>query len=303
MSRRLVETEASYIKHVKDNLLEFYKKLPVSTDMFHMQIKKCVELFWKYETIQDGIQSFYQAWVTKYVSDPDALSMIQSEVIPLLKNAKADGQYTSFQGPFKTLYEYIKSWFLETTRETGEPDVSHYEEDAVTALTDRVTVLEKTVTANRNENERKMKALLKELKDHSKEIAVLNLSEEDYAQGMKYIQLMFKALLEIKDPRRIDLQPVSEFEAYSNLGFTRLLQAMHIGIDDGEVFGVFANAVKKNATKDACRGWMRVLQRDASTIFLLIKRLRPILTTQEDEIMNNVEKQIHAFMYLFHISY
>ena len=181
--------------------------------------------------------------------------------------------------------------------------MSHHEEDAVTALTDRVTVLEKTVTANRNENERKMKALLKELKDHSKEIAVLNLSEEDYAQGMKYIQLMFKALLEIKDPNRIDEQPVSEFEAYSNLGFKRLLQSMGLGLSDGQFFGFFANAVKSNDTRDACRGWMRVLQRDASTIFLLIKRLRPILTTQEDDCMDKVVTQILAFMYLFHISY
>ena len=184
-----------------------------------------------------------------------------------------------------------------------QPGISHHVEDAVTALTDRVTALEKTVTANRSENERKMKALLKELKDHSKEIAVLNLSVEEYEQDMGYIQDMFKAILEIKDPRRIDLQTVSEFEAYNNLGFMRLLQAMKLVLTDGEFFGDFANAVKRKDARDACRGWMTVLKREASTIFFLINRLRPISSTQEDDSMDKVVRLIHAFMYLFHITY
>ena len=190
-----------------------------------------------------------------------------------------------------------------TTNEIGEHDISHHTEDASTALEDRVLTLEKIVTHNITENKRMMKELLDKLKEHSTEIAVLKLSEEDYEKGMGCIQDMFKALLEIKDPRRIDLQTVSEFEAYNNLGFMRLLQAMKLVLTDGEFFGDFANAVKRKDARDACRGWMTVLKREASTIFFLINRLRPILSTQEDDSMDKVVRLIHAFMYLFHITY
>ena len=190
-----------------------------------------------------------------------------------------------------------------TTNEIGEHDISHHTEDASTALEDRVLTLEKIVTHNITENKRMMKELLDKLKEHSTEIAVLKLSEEDYEKGMGCIQDMFKALLEIKDPRRIDLQTVTEFEAQTNLGFTQLLRSMALGIADGEFSGFFAHAVKSKDTRDACQGWMTVLKRNASTIFFLIRRLRPILTTQEDDCMDKVVKQIHAFMYLFHISY
>ena len=191
---------------------------------------------------------------------------------------------------------------MSRTHEMIEPDINPRAEDAVTPLDDRVTTLEKIVTYNITKNERTMKKLLDELKDHSKEIGLLKMSAEEYEQGMQYIKDMFAAMLEIKDPRRIDLQKVSEFEAYSNLGFTRLLQSMHIGISDGEVFGIFANAVNKNDTNDACRGWTTVLTRNANTIFHLINRLKPILNTQENASMDKVERLIHSFMRLFHIT-
>ena len=173
----------------------------------------------------------------------------------------------------------------------------------ISSLDDRVSNLEKIVRDNITKNEGRMKALLEKLKDNSMEIRFLTMSEKEYEQGMKYIRDMFAAMLEIKDPRRIDLQKVSEFEAYSNLGFTRLLQSMHIGISDGEVFGIFANAVNKNDTNDACRGWTTVLTRNANTIFHLINRLKPILNTQENASMDKVERLIHSFMRLFHIKH
>ena len=191
---------------------------------------------------------------------------------------------------------------MPRTHEMGEPDINARAEDAVTTLDDRVTTLEKIVTYNITKNERTMKALLDKLKDHSNEIGRLKMSVEEYEQGMKYMRAMFAAMLEIKDTRRIDLQKVSEFEGYSNLGFTRLLQSMSISIHDGEVSGIFANAVKRNDTQDACRGWTSVLTRNASTIFRLIDRLKPILSTPEKESMRTVVTHIMSFMSLFHIT-
>ncbi len=181
---------------------------------------------------------------------------------------------------------------MPRTHEMGEPDINARAEDAVTTLDDRVTTLEKIV-----------KALLDQLKNHSREIGRLKMSVEEYEQGMKYIRDMFAAMLEIKDTRRIDLQPVSEFEGYSNLGFTRLLRSMNIVIRDGGGFmGNFADAVKRNDTQDACRGWTIVLTRNASTIFRLIDRLKPILSTPEKESMHTVVTHIMSFMRLFHIT-
>ena len=192
---------------------------------------------------------------------------------------------------------------MSRTHEMIEPDINPRAEDAVTQLDDRVTTLEKIVTYNITKNERKIKELLDELKDHSKEIGLLKMSAEKYEQGMQYIKDMFAAMLEIKDPRRIDLQKVSEFESYSNLGFTRLLQSMNIVLRDGGGFlGDFADAVKRNDTQDACRGWTTVLTRNASTIFRLIDRLKPILSAQETESMNTVVTRIMSFMHLFHIT-
>ena len=113
MARRLVESENEYVEHVKNELLDLYKSLPVeSKDIFPTSIRRCVEKFWEWKTIQDGIQSYYHTWVDKNVGDTNALQIIEKDIISLLQIAEENiATYTSYRQRLQKLQSYVKSWF------------------------------------------------------------------------------------------------------------------------------------------------------------------------------------------------
>lgn len=146
-------------------------------------------------------------------------------------------------------------------------------------------------------SEDKLKALLGKLEAYGR---MTELTRQE--MGLRILKDMFGALGEIKDVERIDSQPVVEFQAYTDTGFTQLLQAMHLGTTDNRTFyGPFANAVRANDAEDACSGWVTILNRQAPTIFFLIDRLQSALTKQEENSMQMVVLHIRSFMRLFDI--
>lgn len=119
MTRRLLESEGEYVENVKKKLLDLHKLIPqeMYTDMFVMSIRGCVEKFWEYKSIQSGKWAWYMDWVKIKMSYPDALQIIEGEVIPLLKIAEDNiATYTSFRPQLLELKAYVKSWFDSTSQ-------------------------------------------------------------------------------------------------------------------------------------------------------------------------------------------
>jgi hypothetical protein len=118
MTRRLLESENEYVENVKNKIFDLHRLLPgKSTDIFPTSIRRCVEKFWEWKSVQDGIQSYYHTWVEIKMEVTDALQIIEGEVIPLLKIAEDNiATYTSFRPQLRELEAYVKSWFDSTSQ-------------------------------------------------------------------------------------------------------------------------------------------------------------------------------------------
>jgi len=131
MTRHLLESENEYVKHVKNKLLDLHKLLPEeSTDIFPMSIRRCVDFFWTYKSIEYKTQSFSYEWIEIKMKDTDALQIIEGNVIPFLKIAEDNiGTYTSYQQQFQELQSYVKSWFESPSKTSDSVRAMSGQED------------------------------------------------------------------------------------------------------------------------------------------------------------------------------
>ena len=112
------EGDAAYIQKVKDDIRDLYTHLPeyrhftiqslrIQSDFdFPMNLQRCMFFFWEYKEIDSDKYN----WVTKDVSEPNALRMIQDDVLPLLKDRYPYGPYRPLEHKLETLWKYIESW-------------------------------------------------------------------------------------------------------------------------------------------------------------------------------------------------
>jgi hypothetical protein len=141
------------------------------------------------------------------------------------------------------------------------------------------------------------------------------LSEQDakYEQGMKYIQNISDAFLEMPI-EEIDKRTVEEFEGYTHLGLYQLMNAMRFNYTKTRVWrngmetpgyemsGPVGHLLSTAAAKELCEGWPLYLTKYGQRIFMLIERLKKVLTPTELRSMTKIVESIHSFMILFSVT-
>jgi hypothetical protein len=138
------------------------------------------------------------------------------------------------------------------------------------------------------------------------------LSEKDakYEQGMKYIQDMFDAFLEMP-MEKIDNRKVEQFEGNTKFGLYQLLIEMRLGhikttvwrngieTPGYELTGPMTLLAQNGEAEELCNGWTIYLTNRYQKIFMLIKRVEKVLTQTELRSMDKIVESINSFMRLF----
>jgi hypothetical protein len=113
--------------------------------------------------------------------------------------------------------------------------------------------------------------------------------------------------------KKIDDRTVDEFEYHTNLGLFRLMQQFRLNYSTTRVWhngietpayvliGPISILLEHADAEKLCQVWTIYLTMGIKTIFMLIERVKKVLTAEELGNMDKIVENIHSFMCLFNV--
>jgi hypothetical protein len=226
-------------------------------------------------------------------------------------------------------FDHVEGWWSDLWREKADPQIPELQAE-IAAKDAQITALQSTIASlnislkqaeNAGQKERiRVDGRRGNLVKRTKYQWILDntitetLSEEaaTYEQGMKYMQDAADAFLKMP-LKNIDDRTVDEFEHHTDLGVSLLLNQLRFDYTtkrawrNGKEISAYALSgplsilLERADAEKSCKIWTKRLAKGNGTIFVLIERLKKVLTAEELGIMDKVVENVHSFMRLFNV--